>query len=344
MIRRLAPIVVLVGLAPPLAAQDIANAATGTSALLQAVSPVDESVVWVSGHRGTVLRSLDGGTTWQARAVTGAPSTLQFRDIHAASADLAWAMSAGTGTQSQIWHTRDGGVTWVRQFINTDSTAFYDCLTFFDAQTGVAFSDASRGRTTILRTTDAGESWALLPADAVPAPLEGEGAFAASGGCVTSFGSRDGWMALGAPAARLLRSRDGGATWSSHATPLVAGASAGGAAVHFRDPLVGILVGGDIGNYNADTSSAVVAVTTDGGETWTLRPRPPRPGAMFGVTWVPGADEGTALVASPGGLFLTRDAGESWTTLDERAFWSVAAVGRRAWAVGPGGLVLVLTF
>lgn len=329
--------------AAPLVGQQIVDAPSGTTALLQAVSPVDESVVWAGGHRGTVLRSVDGGMTWDARPVPDA-AAMQFRDIHALSADVAWAMSAGPGLQSRIFHTRDGGITWVQQFVNADSAAFYDCLAFFDGQVAVAYSDASHGRTNILRTTDGGAQWSLLPPEAVPAPLEGEGAFAASGGCVTTFGSRDGWIALGAPQARLFRSRDAGASWQAFATPIVSGASAGSTAVDFRDPLVGIVVGGEIGNYNADTSAAVVAVTRDGGESWALRPRPPRPGALFGVAWVPEAEAGTALVASPGGLFLTRDAGASWTTLDDRAFWSVAATGRRAWAVGPGGVILVLTF
>lgn len=332
-----------IALGAPVAGQSVTDAPSGTTALLQAVAPVDESVVWVSGHRGTVLRSLDGGATWQSRPVPDV-ATLQFRDIHALSADVAWAMSAGPGIQSQIHHTRDGGVTWVRQFINTDSTAFYDCLAFFDARTAVAYSDASGGRTNILRTTDAGETWRLLPPDAVPAPLEGEGAFAASGACVSAYGARDGWIALGAPGARLFRTRDAGQSWTVHQTPIVSSTSAGNAAVSFRDPLTGMVVGGDIGNYATDTSRAAIAVTRDGGATWALASRPPRAGAMFGVTWVPDAEPGTALVASPGGLFLTRDAGESWSVVDERSFWSVGAIGRRAWAVGPGGAILVLTF
>jgi photosystem II stability/assembly factor-like uncharacterized protein len=329
--------------ASALRAQTVEQATSGTDALLQAVSPVSEAVVWVSGHRGTVLRSTDGGATWLRRPVDGAEA-LQFRDIHAASADIAWILSAGPGVQSQIYHTRDGGTTWVRQFLNTDSTAFYDCLTFFDERTGVAYSDASQGRTNILRTTDGGRHWELLPVGAAPTPLEGEGAFAASGGCVTSYGRHDGWIALGGPGARLFRTRDAGLTWSLHQTPLVRGPSAGNTAITFRDASVGLVVGGDIGSYATDTSAAAVAYTSDGGDTWELRPRPPRPGAPFGASWVPGLEDPVAVVAGPGGLFATDDTGRTWRTLDERSFWSVAATGRRAWAVGPGGTILVLTF
>ena len=80
---------------------------SGTDALLQAVSPVDASVVWVSGHAGAVLRAVDGGVTWQGRPVQTLDS-LEFRDIHAFDADRAVILSAGTGAESRIYRTLDG--------------------------------------------------------------------------------------------------------------------------------------------------------------------------------------------------------------------------------------------
>ncbi|MEO8479936.1 MAG: YCF48-related protein [Gemmatimonadota bacterium] len=334
-------------LAVPLAAQTAEEQHSPIPGLLQAVSPVSDQVVWVSGHRAAVLRTTDGGTTWLPRTVvTGTDTTLQFRDVHAISADEAWVMSAGNGPDSRIYHTRDGGAHWTLQFQNADSAAFFDCMTFFNARTGVAFSDASHGRSNVLRTTDGGMTWALLPPNAVPAPLDGEGAFAASGGCLTSVDGRHGWVALGAPGARIWRTTDAGATWTSHVTPLVRSASAGGAAAAFRDPMHGIVVGGDMGDYRNDASTAAVATTSDGGVTWKLGARPVLKGTPFGVTWVPALPE-TALLASPGGLSLTRDSGQTWTTAAEGVFWSVGASGHTAWAVGAlgrDGRILRLSF
>ena len=72
MLRRFVTIIALGTITPPLSAQQVLDAPSGTTALLQAVSPVDEAVVWASGHRGTVLRSTDGGATWHPRPVAGA--------------------------------------------------------------------------------------------------------------------------------------------------------------------------------------------------------------------------------------------------------------------------------
>lgn len=331
-------------LATPLAAQapTITEQTSGTTALLQAISPVSEQVVWASGHKGTVLRTRDGGTTWEARPVTGA-ETMEFRDIHALSADLAWVLAAGPGEKSRIYQTTDGGAHWALQFTNSDSTAFFDCFTFFDAKRGVAFSDASGGRTVLLRTEDGGAHWALLPQSAVPAPLTGEGAFAASGGCLVHSGA-DAWVATGSPEARLLHSSDRGMTWAARATPFVKGEGAGMTATSWLDPKRGIGVAARINQMRADTASSIVGVTDDGGVTWTMRQRPDIKGSIFGVAWVPGPDRVTAVAATLAGLLVTRDAGVTWTSATTHQYWSVGGIGRSAWGVGPNGRITKLTF
>lgn len=321
----------------------VAEQASGTTALLQAVAPVNEQVAWISGHKGTALRTLNGGSTWEVRAVPGA-ETMEFRDVHALSADVAWLLAAGPGEKSRIYHTRDGGGTWTLQFTNSDTTAFFDCFTFFDAKRGVAFSDAAGGRTKILRTENGGTTWQLLPESAVPAALDGEGAFAASGGCLVSHGSKDAWVATGSPEARILRTRDQGKTWQAQATPFVRGEGAGMTATSWLDAKRGIGVGARIAQMRTDTAAAVVGVTDDGGVTWTMRPRPSVRGSFFGVAWVPAPDRNTAAAATLGGLLVTRDAGLTWTAATTNQYWSVGAAGRSAWGVGPGGRITKLTF
>ena len=48
-------------------------------------------------------------------------------------------------------------------FMNDEPTAFYDCMTFFDRQHGLALSDPVDGRFRILETSDGGRSWEHRP-------------------------------------------------------------------------------------------------------------------------------------------------------------------------------------
>jgi photosystem II stability/assembly factor-like uncharacterized protein len=312
---------------------------SGTTQLLQAIHAVNDRVVWASGHGGVVLRTLDGGEHWERR-LTPAGDSLEFRDVHALNADTAWILAAGSGAKSRIYRTNDGGGTWALQFLNADSAAFYDCLSFGTREQGVVFSDASNGRTNILRTDNGGRSWTLLAPSVVPAPLTGEGGFAASGLCVVHGDANTVYIATGAPGARLFRSRDAGRTWSVENTPFTRGTAAGLTGLSFTDALHGMAVGGDVNKLRTDTSSSVVGVTSDGGRTWEMRRRPILPGFLSGVAMVPAAGSETAVVVSYGGASYTDDGGRTWHALTDLLMASVSASGRRAWIGGGGGRLM----
>ena len=311
--------------------------ASGTDRLLIAAHAVDERVVWVSGAGGTVLRTVDGGQTWTGGVVPGA-DTLQFRDVVAFDGQTALALSIGNGPSSRIVKTDDGGATWRTVWINDDADAFFDGISFWGDRRGVGYSDSVDGAFVLIETADGGETWTRRPAGPLPPAAPGEGGFAASGTLVHTRGSRLGWIATGnAAPARVLRTDDGGATWTAHATPLVAGEAAGGTSVTFRDDAHGVVVGGDLGRPD-DTLDAV-AVTSDGGRTWALGGRLPFPGAAYGAAYVPGT--GALLAVGPGGAGLSRDDGRTWTLLDDRTFWGVAAASAdAAWLVGTEGRIV----
>ena len=334
----LLPAAVFAQVGPLAPAVRITEQQSGTDQLIQAVHAVNERVVWASGHGGIVLRTLDGGDHWQRVAVPESDS-LEFRDVHALSADTAWILAAGAGARSRIYRTNDGGVSWSLQFRNADHSAFYDCFTFLDAAHGVAYSDASGGRTLILRTDNGGAAWLLLPSEVVPAPLPAEGAFASSGLCVASAGPSSVFIATGAPGARLFKSTDAGKHWLVENTPFVRGPAAGLTGLAFQNAYRGIAVGGDINRLKTDTSVSSVGVTNDAGRTWSMRPRPPLPGALSGVAWVPGAGNETAVVVGFGGAFVTSDGARTWRTISDALYTGVAAAGRTAWIVGGSGSI-----
>ncbi|HLS46872.1 MAG TPA: hypothetical protein VK012_00005, partial [Gemmatimonadales bacterium] len=310
---------------------------SGTTALLQAVSAVNESVAWVSGHAGTWARTLDGGRTWQAGKVPGGDS-LQFRDVHALSAELAWLMSAGPGTLSRIYRTEDGGASWALQFTNSVPTAFYDCMSFWDERRGLAYSDQVDGRVMLLATTDGGESWNLVPQHRLPRALPDEGGFAASGTCLVTRPGGLAWIATGnGPRSRVLRTDDYGATWSVTDVPVPAGEAAGLATITFRDDRNGAALGGTIGSPEVHTDN--VAVTTDGGRSWRISGRTAWPGAAYGAAYVPGSVN--ALVAvSPKGAGISRDDGRTWAVLDSVSYWGIGfSPDGAGWITGPRGRI-----
>lgn len=317
---------------------------SGTTALLQAVSAPTERVAWVSGHRAAVLRTRDGGVSWERLVVPGAAAdSLEFRDVYAVDADTAYLLAAGPGSRSRIYKTTDAGHSWALQFTNRDSSAFYDCFDFWSPQRGVAMSDAVQGHLLVRRTTDGGVHWDLPPADSLPPAQKGEGGFAASGTCIVALAGRFAWIGTGAAdTARVLRSDDSGRTWRAATTPVAAGSFAGIASVAFRDTLHGIVLGGKLGSPAEFTDN--VAVTDDGGRTWRLAGRPGFSGAVYGAAIVPGRP-GSIVAAGPRGLAYSADDGATWATLDTLAYWSVGFASRRlGWAVGPAGRVTRIRF
>lgn len=309
---------------------------TGTPDVrFRGLAAVDRNTAWLAGTAGTVLRTTDGGSNWRNVSPPGA-GDLQFRDVEAFDARHAVVLAIGEGEASRVYRTDDGGATWTESFRNTDPAAFYDCLAFFDRRHGLAMSDPVDGRFRILSTSDGGRSWRVLPDTGMPAALDGEAGFAASGQCLVTSGPKDAWLATGGGAhARVLHSADRGRTWTAADTPVPAGDPAKGVfALAFRDRTHGLAVGGD---YRADQSSPqAAAVTPDGGRTWRPAATPP-PAYRSGAAWLPHSRT-AALAVGPTGTDLTTDAGRTWRTVDTGSYDTVACTpDLSCWAAGEQG-------
>jgi photosystem II stability/assembly factor-like uncharacterized protein len=315
--------------------------ASGTTELLQAISIVDEQTVWVSGHGATYARTVDGGETWLAAMMPDAEG-LQFRDVHAVDAQTAYLMSAGPGDASRVYKTTDGGASWTLQHTNPDPEGFYDCMDFWDAEHGALYGDSVAAEFVILTTSDGGESWNRAPAAALPAALLGEGGFAASGTCLVTGPDGRAWIGTGASSpARVLMTDDMGGSWTVADTPIVSASSAGITSVSFRDASHGMIVGGEVTNHEGRFDN--VAVTADGGKTWTLAARPWMSGAAYGSSYVPGAPTPTVVIVGPSGADYSLDNGATWSSLDSREYWAVAFASPSAgWAVGRDGRITKL--
>ena len=303
------------------------------------IHAVDEHIVWAAGSQGRVVRTTDGGATWSTMFVPGADS-LQFRDVHAFDGKTAYVLSIGNGADSRIYKTTDGGTSWERSFRNEDENAFYDCFSFWDATSGFAFSDSYQGEFTLITTKDGGASWQRIDPALVPDAREGEGAFAASGTCVQTREGGLGWFATGASAVdtRVIRTADYGASWRESITPIASQTGSEGiSTMSVLDARHLVILGGDF--TQRDSIYANVAISTDGGATWTRGTSAPIGGSVYGSTYVPGAATPTIVGVAPTGTAFSTDNASTWSRIDDTNFWTVTAVSPAAiWAAGPGGV------
>ncbi len=308
---------------------------SNTTSELRGLSVVSEQVAWASGAKGTVLRTVDG-VNWQAIAVPGADK-LDFRDIHAIDANSAIVMSAGPADASRIYRTDDGGANWRLTVTNPVKEGFWDAIAFWDKDHGLLFGDPVNGKFQTYSTNDGGVTWSALPSTGLDA-LPNEGAFAASGSCLSVAGTNDAWIVTGgAASSRVFHSSDRGRNWRAASLPIPAGAAARGAfSVGFADAKTGMAAGGD---YKEKTMAGINgARSEDGGASWTAASILPV-GYMSVVTPIKGTS--SYVAAGLAGSGYSRDGGKSWTALDATPVNTVAfATPATGWAIGPKGLLM----
>jgi len=311
----------------------------GRSASIRGLSAVDAHTAWLSGSKGTIARTTDGGASWQLLPAP-AGDTLDFRDIEAFDGLRAVVMSAGPGALSRIYRTDDGGQSWKLVLQNRDESGFFNGLAFWDDRHGILTGDPVGGALFIALTDDGGRSWRRIPPDALPPVDSAEYGFAASGTHIGTLGDSLVLIGTGGGSARVFRSKDRGRFWSVHATPMISGEAATGIfSLAFLDDRQGIAVGGDYTrpDYRADN----VMRTDDGGQSWQLIDGAPLPYRSC-VRSV----EDLLLAAGPTGTDISFDQGRSWQPIDTTGYHVLSAGdGRKAmWAAGPEGRVAKLVW
>jgi len=312
---------------------------SGTTESLRGVSAVDERTAWASGTNGIWARTTDGGATWTRGSVPDA-GPRDFRDVEAFSEQSALLMAIGS--PGEIWRTDNGGASWQCTWSDPRAEVFLDGMAFWDDRIGLAFGDPVEGAFQVLRTTDGGITWTPVPPDALPAPREGEAGFAASGSSLAVGSAGRAWIATGGSAARVLVTRDFGATWSASETPLVAGRAGSGGFSLAVLPEGGLaLVGGD---YERPKDAVVAAAWSDDhGRTWRAS-ADSDPTYRSAVVALPEPHLGTLLAVSQSGASLSPDGGRSWSPFPGPAAHALDLAhaqdgGVVGWAVGAQGRI-----
>jgi photosystem II stability/assembly factor-like uncharacterized protein len=144
---------------------------TGTTVYLFSMYFLDRNTGWAVGDKSIYVETHDGGTTWSVRKVSTRSEREMSPEEAIASADPilydVQFLDANTGwivgEFGKIFHTTDGGKTWVEQEQSLIGGQIFDALdipTFF----GVHFSGPRDGVTSglegkIARTHDGGATW-----------------------------------------------------------------------------------------------------------------------------------------------------------------------------------------
>jgi len=269
------------------------------------LSVVDSKVIWISGQKGLVGRSMDGGTTFHWRRIDGF-SKLDFRTLHAF--DKKTAVVATAGTPAAILRTADGGKNWTQCYISRDSAMFFDGVGFWDKNCGLIFGDPINGRMFLMETFDGGKTWLEIPFEDRPQLVEGEAAFAASGTTIRTLPNGHVYIATGGIKSRLWHSRDYGHHWEVFETPIIQGKPSQGIfSIAFKDTMIGVIVGGDYTLPNDTTANCFY--TEDGGRSWK-RPYSVPGGYRSCVEYL---DSGMLITVGTSGIDVSGADGMHWS-------------------------------
>jgi photosystem II stability/assembly factor-like uncharacterized protein len=313
---------------------------SGTTAHFRAISVVDDEVVWIGGSKGTVLKTTNGGQTWEQKSVIGAEK-LDFRGIAAIDANRAIALSAGLAEDgaARIYRTSDGGQNWQLVWQTDQKGVFMDGVHFWDKKHGIAFGDPIDNRLFLLTTSDGGKSWKQFKGNNLPLMLPNEAAFAASNSTMIVEGKKNVWIGTGGSnKARVFRSSNRGKTWQISTTPINAGAASGIFGLRFFDAQNGMAVGGDY--KNEDAISRNVIETNDGGQTWQTK------NIELGFREAVVKVKQKLIVVGPTGSNISADNGQTWQAMSHhiKGFHALGVGSKRCWAVGAKGIIAVCEF
>jgi photosystem II stability/assembly factor-like uncharacterized protein len=304
---------------------------TGTDANLRGLALVvghGSTVVWATGAKGVILRSPDGGTTWESVHIAGG-ETLDFRGVQTFDGKTVYVMSSGEGNASRIYKSSDGGATWNQQYTDQRKGFFLDALACADEENCFALSDPIDGKFLLLATTD-GVHWKDVPRDQMPPAIPREGAFAASNSSLLLFGKTEIYFVTGGSRARVFHSKDLGITWTVSDTPISFGKPSQGIFSIVRAGDTVVVVGGDYENPNSGEKAA--AYSDDEGKSWRLAEVMPS-GYRSAVDTF---DAGFVAVGLNGAE--TSRNGIRWTHIDSPGLNAVTFIHGKGWGVGPKGM------
>jgi hypothetical protein len=292
-------------------AQTITSVQEGRATSIRGLSVVDNNIAWVSGSKGNIGTSADGGKTWAWQQIKGYEK-LDFRDIEAFNAKEAVIMSSGT--PAVILKTIDGGATWQEKYRNADSVYFFDAMDFADKKHGYIMGDPINNKFLMLETKDGGETWSTY--ENSPNALPGEAAFAASGTCLRVSKNFIG-IVSGGTNARFINYNITLGSWQYDPLPILHGMASQGAFSFALGKDRFLFVGGDYANdKKTDSVVALASTRLDA----TLMYSPIKTASLCFKSSIEYISGLTFLSTGTPGSNITTDGGKNWVKIDGTSY------------------------
>jgi photosystem II stability/assembly factor-like uncharacterized protein len=325
---------ILMACAGPREKSVLAKYILSTESNYRGIAAVSDEICWFSGSEGSVYR-IDKSSDQPIECSPKGYRELDFRDIHAFSKDKAIILSAGL--PAVILLTEDGGESWMEVYRNEKEGIFFDAMDFWDAQRGIAFSDAIGQALTIIETNDGGRNWQTIDASLIPPVHPNQGGFAASGTCLKTFGNGQVIIGLGGKEATILKSENYGKSWHRGFAPIDNGESSKGIfSFSFIDEKRILVVGGD---FNGDSlSKDCISISENGGYSWKVSNGSRITLYSKYLSNIIAIDANQWFCNSRFGSYFTEDGGRSWQSFPFD-FYSGSLGEKNIWLSGAKGNV-----
>jgi len=284
---------------------------SGVTTALQSISAVDNNVAWICGDGGVVLRTVNGGTTWENKSGAPIPATTGLVNIFAWDSSNA-ICTGSTATGTFVYRTTNGGTTWTE--VLTQTGGFIDAIWMFSATDGIMYGDPVGARWSLWKTTNGGATW-----DSTGLYLAQVGAEAGWNNAMYVNGST---VYFGTNSSRVYYSTNSGTSWTAQAMTLT-----NSFGIWFNSPTKGIATG----------STQGLVSTTNGGTNWNPLTSLGT-GTIYAVTGYQNVWYHTRGIR----LFGSTDDGATWDTVNVAAagtYYNItkARNGNVAWACRSNG-------
>lgn len=288
-------------------AQQIHTLHTKPGISLRGLSVVTDQVIWVSGSKGTVGRSLDGGSTWEWTTVPEYESR-DFRDIEAFNTNEAVIIAIAH--PAHILRTSDGGKSWKLVYENNRKEMFLDAMDFSGDQHGIVVGDPVDGRLFVARTSDGGKTW-LEGNERFTTADSTEGCFAASGTNIRLMDDGAYYFVTGGLKSRLISDSGTVALPFDNSKP---SRGANSLAIDNANRHRMIVAGGDFALDSLRDRNCFIS--DNRGATWHA-PKVPPNGYRSCVEFMASGD---AIACGLNGVDISLDGGSTWTSISRDSY------------------------